>query len=51
MKDVIIQGLTQAYSNLVHMFAEFLPRLLVMLVIVVMVKDTILLRCDQTFTD
>src|SRR5256885_13297810 len=34
MKDVIIQGLTQAYSNLVHMFAEFLPRLLVMLVIV-----------------
>src|ERR1700737_2472578 len=35
MKDVIIQGLQQAYSNLVHMLAEFLPRLLVMLVIVV----------------
>src|SRR6267154_1370557 len=35
MKTVIIQGLSQAYSNLVHMFAEFLPRLLVMLVIVV----------------
>jgi len=35
MKQVIIQGLSQAYSNLVHMFAEFLPRLLVMLVIVV----------------
>src|SRR6201988_2090782 len=34
MKEVVIQGLTQAYSNLVHMFAEFLPRLLVMLVIV-----------------
>lgn len=35
MKEVIIQGLSQAYSNLVHMFAEFLPRLLVMLVIVI----------------
>jgi len=34
MKDVIIQGLGQAYTNLVHMLAEFLPRLLVMLVIV-----------------
>src|SRR5712671_3010855 len=34
MKTVVIQGLSQAYSNLVHMFAEFLPRLLVMLVIV-----------------
>jgi len=34
MKEVVIQGLSQAYSNLVHMFAEFLPRLLVMLVIV-----------------
>src|SRR3984957_18527656 len=34
MKEVIIQGLRQAYSNLVRMFAEFLPRLLVMLVIV-----------------
>src|ERR1700726_2149481 len=35
MKEVIIQGLAQAYTNLVHMLAEFLPRLLVMLVIVV----------------
>jgi small-conductance mechanosensitive channel len=35
MKQIIIQGLSQAYSNLVRMFAEFLPRLLVMLVIVV----------------
>src|ERR1043166_7058432 len=34
MKDVIVRGLTQAYENLVHMVAEFLPRLLVMLVIV-----------------
>src|SRR5256885_8646369 len=34
MKQVIIQGLAQAYQNLVHMLAEFLPRLLVMLVIV-----------------
>jgi small-conductance mechanosensitive channel len=35
MKETIIQGLSQAYSNLVRMFAEFLPRLLVMLVIVI----------------
>src|SRR6266478_6525578 len=35
MKEVIIQGLSQAYTNLVRMFAEFLPRLLVMLVIVI----------------
>lgn len=34
MKDVIIQGLQQAYRNLVHMLAEFLPRLLVMLFII-----------------
>jgi small-conductance mechanosensitive channel len=34
MREVVLQGLKQAYSNLVHMFAEFLPRLLVMLVIV-----------------
>src|SRR5690349_3171486 len=34
MKDVIVRGLTQAYENLVRMMAEFLPRLLVMLVIV-----------------
>jgi hypothetical protein len=34
MKNVIVQGLEQAYQNLVHMLAEFLPRLVVMLVIV-----------------
>jgi mechanosensitive ion channel-like protein len=34
MKEVILRGLTQAYENLVRMMAEFLPRLLVMLVIV-----------------
>src|ERR1700682_1565195 len=37
MKDVIIQGIEQAYQNLVHMLAEFLPRLVVMLVIVAVV--------------
>src|SRR5260370_25464828 len=34
MKELIIQGIEQAYQNLVHMLAEFLPRLVVMLVIV-----------------
>src|SRR5215467_1535753 len=34
MKEVILRGLAQAYENLVDMVAEFLPRLLVMLVIV-----------------
>src|SRR5712664_4691682 len=34
MKELIIQGIEQAYQNLVHMLAEFLPRLAVMLVIV-----------------
>ncbi|HEY2462335.1 MAG TPA: hypothetical protein VGI16_16115 [Candidatus Acidoferrum sp.] len=34
MKDVIVQGLSQAYENLVRMLAEFLPRLVVMLVII-----------------
>lgn len=34
MKNVIVQGLQQAYANLVRMLAEFLPRLVVMLVIV-----------------
>src|ERR1700751_3799470 len=34
MKEVVVQSLEQAYRNLVHMLAEFLPRLLVMLVIV-----------------
>jgi hypothetical protein len=32
---MIVQGLQQAYQNLVHMIAEFLPRIVVMLVIVV----------------
>jgi hypothetical protein len=34
MKDTIVQGLQQAYQNLFHMIAEFLPRLVVMLVII-----------------
>jgi hypothetical protein len=34
MRVMIVQGLQQAYQNLVHMFAEFLPRIVVMLVIV-----------------
>jgi small-conductance mechanosensitive channel len=34
MREAIVQALEQTYSNLVHMVAEFLPRLLVMLVIV-----------------
>jgi hypothetical protein len=34
MKAMIVQGLQQAYQNLVHMFAEFLPRFVVMLVII-----------------
>lgn len=34
MKDTILQGLTQAYENLVHMIADFLPRFLVMLTII-----------------
>jgi Conserved TM helix len=34
MKVTIVQGLQQAYENLVHMVAEFLPRLVVMLVII-----------------
>jgi hypothetical protein len=32
---MIVQGLQQAYQNLFHMFAEFLPRFVVMLVIIV----------------
>ncbi len=35
MRQTILQGLEQAYTNLVHMIADFLPRLLVMLIIVV----------------
>jgi sorbitol-specific phosphotransferase system component IIC len=34
MRETIVQGLTQAYSNFVHMLAEFLPHFLVMLIII-----------------
>ena len=34
MKDTIVQGLAQAYENLVHMIADFLPRFIVMLIII-----------------
>jgi len=34
MKETILQGLTQAYENLVRMIADFLPRLVVMLTII-----------------
>src|SRR6202045_708304 len=34
MRVTIVQGLQQAYYNLVHMIAEFLPRLVVMVVII-----------------
>jgi len=33
MRQIILQGLEQVYSKLVHMIAEFLPRFLVMLII------------------
>src|SRR6202795_2884893 len=36
MRQAVLQGLEQAYSNLVHMIANFLPRFLVMLFIVVL---------------
>jgi small-conductance mechanosensitive channel len=36
MRHTILQALEQAYSNLVHMIAEFLPRFLVMLIIIVL---------------
>ena len=36
MRQTILQGLEQAYNNLVHMFADFLPRFLVMLIIIVL---------------
>ena len=36
MRQAILQGLQQAYSNLVHMIADFLPRFLVMLIIIVL---------------
>lgn len=35
MRQTILQGLEQVYSNLVRMIAEFLPRFLVMLIIIV----------------
>ena len=35
MKEMILQGLGQAYDNLVHMIAVFVPRFAVMLIIVV----------------
>jgi small-conductance mechanosensitive channel len=34
MRETILQGLQQAYSNFVHMVAEFLPHFLVMLIII-----------------
>lgn len=34
MKATILQGLQEAYQNLVHMVAEFLPRFVLMLIIV-----------------
>jgi hypothetical protein len=34
MRDTILRGLEQAYENLVHMIADFLPRLAVMMVII-----------------
>ncbi|HVB58759.1 MAG TPA: hypothetical protein VNE63_20335 [Candidatus Acidoferrales bacterium] len=34
MNDTILQGLAQAYGNLVHMVADFLPRLVVMVTII-----------------
>jgi hypothetical protein len=36
MRQAILQGLEQAYGNLVHMVADFLPRFLVMLTIIVL---------------
>src|SRR5579862_2490695 len=34
MKATILQGLQQAYDNLVHMVAEFLPRFVLLIIIV-----------------
>jgi small-conductance mechanosensitive channel len=34
MRQTILEGLEQVYSNLVHMIAEFLPRFLVMLIMI-----------------
>jgi hypothetical protein len=35
MRDTILEGLTQAYENLIRMIANFLPRFVVMLTIIV----------------
>jgi small-conductance mechanosensitive channel len=35
MKETVLRGLEQAYENLVHMIADFLPRFVVMLTIIV----------------
>jgi small-conductance mechanosensitive channel len=35
MRQTILQGLEQAYANLVHMITDFLPRFMVMLIIIV----------------
>src|SRR5580658_8293957 len=35
MRQTILRGLEQVYGNLVHMIAEFLPRFVVMLIIIV----------------
>src|SRR5579864_1611445 len=34
MRETIVQAVEQAYSNLVHMIADFLPRLTVMIAII-----------------
>lgn len=34
MKDTIVQGLAQAYQNLVHMLADFVPRFIIMVTII-----------------
>ena len=34
MRQTVLQGLEQAYGNLVRMIADFLPRFLVMLIII-----------------
>ncbi len=36
MRQAILQGLEQAYNNIVRMLADFLPRFLVMLIIIVL---------------
>jgi len=36
MRQTILQGLEQAYTNLIHMIADFLPRFLVMLIVIVL---------------